>query len=58
MSKKFTNTQQNYAIHELKTLTILESLQKWKDKLVGYKVRVIMDHKALEFFKTQIQLTH
>ena len=58
MSKKFTNAQQNYAVHELETLAILESLQKWEDKLVGYKVRVITDHKALEFFKTQIRLTH
>ena len=50
--------QQNYAVHELETLAILESLQKWKDKLVGYKIHVITDHKALEFFKTQNQLTN
>ena len=58
MSKKFTNTQQNYAVHELETLAILEFLQKWKDKLVEYKVHIIMDHKALEFFITQIRLIH
>jgi len=58
MSRKFSNTQQNYAVHELKTLAILESLQKWEDKLVGYKIHVIMDHKALEFFKTQNRLTN
>jgi len=55
---KFLNTQQNYAVHELKTLAILESLQKWEDKLVDYKIHVITDHKALEFFKTQNRLTN
>jgi len=58
MSRKFSNAQQNYAVHELETLAILESLQKWEDKLVGYKIRVITDHKALEFFKTQNRLTN
>jgi hypothetical protein len=58
MSKKFTTAQQNYAVHELETLAILEALQKWEDKLMGYKVHVITDHKALEFFKTQSALSH
>jgi hypothetical protein len=58
MSKKFTTTQQNYAVHELETLAILEALLKWEDKLIGYRVHIITDHKALEFFKTQINLSH
>ncbi|KAG6818407.1 hypothetical protein H0H92_002749, partial [Tricholoma furcatifolium] len=35
MSKKFTSAQQNYAVHELETLAILEALLKWEDKLLG-----------------------
>ena len=35
MSKKFTLAQQHYAVHELETLAILESLAKWEDKLLG-----------------------
>ena len=31
MSKKFTSAQQNYAIHKLETLAILEALIKWED---------------------------
>ena len=58
MSKKFTSAQQHYAVHELETLAILEALQKWEDKLVGIRFHVITDHKALEFFKTQSQLSH
>ena len=57
MSKKFTMAQQNYAIHELETLAILEALMKWEDKLIGYDVHIITDHKALEFFKTQSSMT-
>jgi len=58
MSKKFTTAQQNYTVHELETLAILEALLKWKDKLMGYEVHIITDHKALEFFKTQSLLTN
>jgi len=57
MSKKFSTAQHNYAMHELETLTILEAMMKWEDKLVGYHIHVIMDHKALEFFKTQSDLS-
>jgi len=57
MSKKFTTAQQNYAVHELETLAILEALMKWEDKLIEYDIRIITDHKTLEFFKTQITLT-
>jgi hypothetical protein len=58
MSKNFTTAQQHYAVHELETLAILEAMQKWEDKLVGYRIHVITDHKALEFFKTQSMLSH
>lgn len=57
MSKKFTAAQHNYRVHELETLAILEALLKWEDKLIGYRIHVITDHKALEFFKTQANLT-
>lgn len=58
MSKKFTHAQQNYAVHELETLAILKALIKWEDKLIGRRLHVITDHKALEFFKTQANLSH
>jgi hypothetical protein len=58
MSKKFTTAQHNYTVHELEALAILEALQKWEDKLIWYKVHIITDHKALEFFTTQVNLSH
>ena len=57
MSKKFTMAQQNYAVHELETLAILKALLKWEDKLIGYCIHIITDHRALELFKTQTNLS-
>ena len=57
MSKKFTDAQRNYRVFETETLAILEALLKWEDKLVGYRLHVVTDHKALEFFKTQKRLS-
>jgi hypothetical protein len=53
MSQKFTNAQQNYHTFEHEMIAILEALLKWEDKLIGYRVNVVTDHKALQFFQTQ-----
>jgi len=58
ISKKFTTAQQNYTVHELEMLAILEALLKLEDKLMGYELYIITNHKALEFFKTQSLLTN
>jgi hypothetical protein len=55
--KKFTTAQHNYRVFEQKTLAILEALLKWEDKLMGYRVHVVTNHKALEFFHTQRRLS-
>ena len=53
LSKSKIASTSNYTVHELDILAILEALLRWEDKLLGYKIHVIMDHKVLEFFKTQ-----
>ena len=53
MSKKFTAVQMNYQVFEMETIAILKALLKWEDKLLGRKVTVVTDHKALGFFKMQ-----
>ena len=58
MSKKFTSAQMNYRVFEMETIAILEALLKWEDKLLGRKITVVTDHKALEFFKTQKRLNN
>jgi hypothetical protein len=57
MSKKFTAAQHNYRVFEMETIAILEGLLKWEDKLIGNKINVVTDHRALEFFKTQRRLS-
>jgi RNase H-like domain found in reverse transcriptase/Reverse transcriptase (RNA-dependent DNA polymerase) len=53
MSKKFTSAQHNYRVFEMETIAILEALLKWEDKLLGNRVNIVTDHRALEFFNTQ-----
>jgi RNase H-like domain found in reverse transcriptase len=53
MCKKFTLAQMNYHIFEMETIAILEALLKWEDKLLGHKLQIMTDYKALQFFKTQ-----
>ena len=42
----------------METIAILEALLKREDKLLGGKVTVVTDHKALEFFKMQRHLNN
>ena len=44
-------------MHEHETLVVLEALMKWEDKLLGRKFMVVVDHKGLEYFKTQPNLS-
>ena len=57
LSKKFTSAQHNYHMHKHETLAVLEALMKWEDKLLGRKFTVVTDHKDLEYFKTQPNLS-
>ena len=36
---------------------MLEALMKWEDKLLGHKFTLVTDHKGLEYFKTQKNLS-
>jgi hypothetical protein len=57
MSKKFMAAQHNYRVFEMETIAILEALLKWEDKLIGNRIHIVTDHRALEFFKTQRRLS-
>ena len=57
LSKKFTSAQPNYCMHEHETLVVLEALMRWEDKLLGRKFMVVTDHKGLEYFKAQPNLS-
>ena len=53
LSKKFSNAQHNYCMHEHETITVLEALIKWEDKLLGQKFTLVTHHKGLDYFKIQ-----
>ena len=57
LSKKFMSAQHNYHMHKHETLVVLEALMKWEDKLLSRKFTVVTDHKGLEYFKTQPNLS-
>ena len=57
LSKKFMSAQHNYCTHKHETLAVLEALMKWEDKHLGRKFTVVTDHKGLEYFKTQPNLS-
>ena len=57
LSKKFMSAQHNYHMHKHETLAVLEALMKWEDKLLCRKFTVVTDHKGLEYFKTQLNLS-
>ncbi|KAJ3475421.1 hypothetical protein NLI96_g11847 [Meripilus lineatus] len=42
----------------MEMIAILEALLKWEDKLLGRRINIVTDHKALEFFKDQRQLSN
>jgi hypothetical protein len=57
MSRAFTSTQMVYFTWEQEVLGVLEALMKWEDQLMGRKIRIITDHKTIEFFTRQKNLS-
>ena len=57
LSKKFSNVQHNYHMHEHETIVISEALIKWENELLGQKFTLVTYHKGLKYFKTQLILS-
>jgi hypothetical protein len=56
-SGKFNSAQQNYPVHELELLAIVESLKRFSHLLQGVKFRIYTDHMGLEWITTQKKLS-
>lgn len=56
-SGKFNSAQQNYPVHELELLAIVESLKRFRHLLLGVHFRIYTDHKSLEWITTQKKLS-
>jgi RNase H-like domain found in reverse transcriptase len=58
LSKKFSFAQKHYQTHEHETIAMLEALMKWEDKLLGWIFTLVTNHKGLEYFETQKNLSN
>ena len=59
MSKKMQDAETRYPVHEQELLAIILALKEWRVYLEGakFRIKVMTDHKSLQFLKTQPQLS-
>lgn len=56
-SQPFTGPELNYPVHEKELLAIVRALRKWRLDCIGMHVHVLTDHRTLENFNTQRELS-
>jgi len=56
-SMQLKDAEKNYPIHEKELLAIVRALKKWRSDLLGSPIYVFTDHKTLENFDTQKDLS-
>lgn len=56
-SAQFGGAELNYPVHEKELLAIVRALKKWRSDLLGTHIYVYTDHKTLENFNTQKDLS-
>jgi hypothetical protein len=56
-SRAFKGAELNYPVHKKELLAIIRALGKWCTDLLGYTFEVWTDHKTLEHFNTQRDLS-
>ena len=57
--KKIVSTEYHYKIHDKELLAIICCFEEWRPELkgIGLLVKVLTDHKGLEYFMTIKKLT-
>jgi hypothetical protein len=48
-SRKLTSVEKNYSVTELEGLEVIFFLKKFRNYLLGYKAKIVIDHKALTY---------
>ena len=56
-SMTFKGAELNYPVHEKELLAIIRALRKWRTDLIGVPFTVFTDHKTLENFHNQRELS-
>jgi hypothetical protein len=57
-SMQLKDAQKNYPVHEKEMLVIVHALKKWHSDLLGSEFYVYTNHRTLENFDTQKDLSH
>lgn len=59
MSKKYDSSECNYEIYDEELLAIVRCFESWRSELQGtdHPIRVLTDHRNLEYFVTTKQLS-
>lgn len=57
-SMTFKGAELNYPVHKKEMLVIICALDKWHSDLIGMPMLVYTDHKTLEIFDIQRDLSH
>jgi YD repeat-containing protein len=56
-SMQLRDAQKNYPVHEKEMLVIVRAVKKWQSDLLGSQFIVYTDHRTLENFDTQKDLS-
>jgi hypothetical protein len=56
-SMQLRDTEKNYPVHEKELLAVIQALKKWRADLLGTKFIVYTDHRMLENFNSQKDLS-
>lgn len=56
-SMQLTPTEMRYPVHEKELLAVVRALRKWRSELLGMDFTVYTDHRTLEYFMSQRDLS-
>ena len=56
-SRSFKGAELNYPVHKKELLAIVHALRKWRTDLLGFQFEVWTDHRTLEHFRKQCNLS-
>ncbi|KAJ2913860.1 hypothetical protein MD484_g6573, partial [Candolleomyces efflorescens] len=56
-SKVLSSAERHYPVHEKEMLAVVRALKKWRAELLGMPFLIYTDHRTLQFFETQKDLS-
>ncbi|KAF5376678.1 hypothetical protein D9615_007909 [Tricholomella constricta] len=54
---QLNSAEKNYPVHEKELLAIVKALKKWRTSLLGTKFDIYTDHRTLEYFQSQKEMS-